>query len=121
MRMQIGVDSFAAVGNGAVTAVERMQGLVEEIVLADEVGLDAFGVGEHHRAEFLDSAPAMILAAAASRTKQITADQCGDGAERGGPGAGVSGVCDAGSDCRTGGRRSWRGAARSSRASRCSG
>ena len=74
--MQIGVDSFAAVQTDpvtgvAVTAVERLTGLVEEIVLADEVGLDAFGVGEHHRAEYLDSAPAMILAAAASRTKRI--------------------------------------------------
>ncbi len=76
MGMQIGVDSFAAVVKDPVTgalvpAAERMGNLVEEIVLADAVGLDAFGVGEHHRAEYLDSAPAMILAAAASRTTQI--------------------------------------------------
>jgi probable LLM family oxidoreductase len=48
-----------------------MQHLLEEIELADRVGLDVFGIGEHHRAEFLDSAPAVILAAAAARTKKI--------------------------------------------------
>ena len=48
-----------------------MQHLLEEIELADKVGLDVFGIGEHHRAEFLDSAPAVILAAAAARTKSI--------------------------------------------------
>ena len=74
--MQIGIDSFAALVADPVTAAmptpaERLQNLIEEIVLADQVGLDAFGVGEHHRAEFLDSAPAIILAAAASRTKNI--------------------------------------------------
>ncbi len=69
--MQLGVDSFAARGSDGVTASERLRNLVEEIELADQVGLDAFGVGEHHREEFLDSAPAVILAAAASRTKQI--------------------------------------------------
>jgi len=75
-RMQIGVDSFAAVGKNPVTgetitAVERIANLLEEIEVADQVGLDAFGLGEHHRAEFLDSAPAVILAAAAVRTTQI--------------------------------------------------
>lgn len=48
-----------------------MQNLLEEMELADQVGLDVFGIGEHHRAEFLDSAPAVILAAAATRTKSI--------------------------------------------------
>ncbi len=74
--MQLGVDSFAAVrrdrSTGAVeSGSERLRNLIEEIELADQVGLDAFGVGEHHREEFLDSAPAVILAAAASRTKNI--------------------------------------------------
>ncbi len=74
--MQIGIDSFAAVYPDprtglAPTAAQRLQDLVEEIELADQVGLDAFGVGEHHRAEFVDAAPTMILAAAASRTKFI--------------------------------------------------
>ncbi len=74
--MQIGCDSFVSIGSDpvtgeTVTAVDRMHGIVEEIVTADQAGLDSFGIGEHHRREFLDSVPAMILAAAASRTKQI--------------------------------------------------
>ena len=74
--MQIGIDSFASVMADAATGVtlspaERLHNLLEEIELADQVGLDVFGVGEHHRREFLDSAPAVILAAAASRTKRI--------------------------------------------------
>jgi probable LLM family oxidoreductase len=74
--MDIGVDSFAAAISDPVTGatikpVDRMEQLLEEIELADKVGLDVFGIGEHHRAEFLDSAPAIILAAAASRTKNI--------------------------------------------------
>src|ERR1700739_40977 len=74
--MQIGIDSFAAAISDPVTGltlspVERMHNLLEEIELADRVGLDVFGIGEHHRAEFLDSAPAVILAAAATRTKNI--------------------------------------------------
>jgi len=74
--MQLGVDSFAAAisdpaSGVAVTPVERMQHLLEEMELADKVGLDVFGIGEHHREEFLDSAPAVILAAAAARTKKI--------------------------------------------------
>ena len=74
--MQIGIDSFAAVvsdpSTGETLAPEvRLNNLIEEIVLADQVGLDSFGVGEHHRPEYLDSAPAIILAAAATRTKSI--------------------------------------------------
>jgi len=74
--MQIGIDSFGAVISDPVSGlrlspVQRMQNLLEEIELADQVGLDVFGIGEHHRAEFLDSAPAVILSAAASRTKNI--------------------------------------------------
>ena len=74
--MQIGIDSFAAamhdpVTGRTITPVERLADLLEEIELADCVGLDVFGIGEHHRAEFLDSAPVVILAAAAARTKRI--------------------------------------------------
>jgi len=74
--MQIGVDSFAAVISDPATgltlsAVQRMQNLLKEMELADEIGLDVFGIGEHHRAEFLDSAPVVILGAAATRTKSI--------------------------------------------------
>src|ERR1700694_2730175 len=72
--MEIGIDSFAARFDDAGLAaspVDRMRELLERIEFADQVGLDVFGVGEHHRREFLDSAPAVILAAAAARTKRI--------------------------------------------------
>src|SRR6202011_3934624 len=74
--MQIGVDSFAAlvpdpITGHTVTARERIVQHLHEIGLASEVGLDTFGLGEHHRAEYLDSAPAIILAAAAARTTNI--------------------------------------------------
>jgi probable LLM family oxidoreductase len=72
--MEIGVDSFAAaIGESSITVSpsDRLRDLLEEIEHADQVGLDVFGVGEHHRKEFLDSAPAVILAAAAARTQRI--------------------------------------------------
>ncbi len=72
--MQVGIDSFAAAfdeNSLAVNPAERLRQLVQQIEHADEVGLDAFGVGEHHRREFLDSAPAVILGAAAARTQRI--------------------------------------------------
>src|ERR1700704_80476 len=72
--MQVGIDSFAAAfdeNSRAVNPAERLRQLVQQIEHADEVGLDAFGVGEHHRREFLDSAPAVILGAAAARTQRI--------------------------------------------------
>jgi probable LLM family oxidoreductase len=72
--MEVGIDSFAAAFDDASLAVnpsERLQDLVKQIERADQVGLDVFGVGEHHRREFLDSAPAVILGAAAARTQRI--------------------------------------------------
>lgn len=74
--MEIGIDSFAAkeLRNNADSAINSSIALVElleRIAYADEVGLDTFGIGEHYRKEFLDSAPAIILAAAAARTKRI--------------------------------------------------
>ena len=74
--MQIGIDSFAAAiqdpeTGTTISPTERLNNLLEEIELADQVGLDIFGIGEHHRPEFLDSAPTIILAAAAARTKNI--------------------------------------------------
>jgi len=72
--MQIGIDSFAAAHDDASQAEDpsqRLRNLIEQIELADQVGLDVFGIGEHHRREFLDSAPAVILGAAASRTSRI--------------------------------------------------
>jgi probable LLM family oxidoreductase len=74
--MHLGVDSFvSAVTDPAsghvVGPEERMAHLLEEIALADQVGLYSFGIGEHHRPEYYDSAPAVILAAAAARTSRI--------------------------------------------------
>jgi probable LLM family oxidoreductase len=72
--MEIGIDSFAAAYTDtslAVSPSNRLRDLVEEIEHADRVGLDVFGIGEHHRREYLDSAPAVILGAAAARTSRI--------------------------------------------------
>ena len=72
--VQVGIDSFAAAYDEASLAVstsDRLRNIVEQIEHADQVGLDVFGIGEHHRRDYLDSAPAMILAAAAARTRQI--------------------------------------------------
>lgn len=73
--MEIGIDSFAALfDNGTAqkpSGAEAMGQLLDRIERADQVGLDVFGIGEHHRSQFLDSAPAVILAAAAARTQRI--------------------------------------------------
>src|SRR5712675_961971 len=72
--MQIGIDSFAAAytdSSLAESASDRLRNLVEQIEHADQVGLDVFGIGEHHRREYLDSAPVVILGAAAARTQRI--------------------------------------------------
>ena len=72
--MEVGIDSFAAAydqSSQAISPSERLRNVVEQIEYADQVGLDVFGIGEHHRKEYLDSAPAMILAAAAARTERI--------------------------------------------------
>lgn len=74
--MELGISSFGevvpdGVAGNARNAHLRMQQLLEEIKLADEVGLDVFALGEHHRPDFIISAPEVILAAAASLTKQI--------------------------------------------------
>ena len=74
--MEIGIDSFAAILPDPATGIipspsARLANLLEEVEVADQVGLDLFGIGEHHRPEFLDAAPAIILAAAAARTRNI--------------------------------------------------
>jgi probable LLM family oxidoreductase len=69
--MEIGIDSFAAAMIAGKTNAQSMAELLNRIELADKVGLDVFGIGEHHRKEFLDSATAVILAAAAARTRNI--------------------------------------------------
>jgi probable LLM family oxidoreductase len=73
--MEFGVMTFADMephtANPGVTGKQRMQDLLEEIQLADQLGLDIFGLGEHHRPDYLISSPAVALAAAASLTKNI--------------------------------------------------
>jgi len=72
--LQVGIDSFAAAYDDASLAVspsQRLRDLVEQIEHADQVGLDVFGIGEHHRRDYLDSAPPIILGAAATRTQRI--------------------------------------------------
>lgn len=74
--MELGIDSFVATAPDPATGATRspavrLQHLLDEIVSADELGLDIFGIGEHHRHDFVDSAPTVILAAAAARTKKI--------------------------------------------------
>jgi probable LLM family oxidoreductase len=74
--MQIGIDSFVetVVGSGrspAELGAERVRELLEEIELADRVGVDVYGIGEHHREEYIASSPAVLLAAAAARTQNI--------------------------------------------------
>jgi probable LLM family oxidoreductase len=71
--MQVGIDSFAAWDNTglSLSPSERLRKLVEQIEYADKMGVDLFGIGEHHRKEFLDSAPTVILGAAAARTQRI--------------------------------------------------
>jgi probable LLM family oxidoreductase len=68
--VEIGVYTFAEL-RGDVDPERRMQELMEEADLADEVGLDVFGVGEHHRPDFAVSSPAVVLGAAAARTRRI--------------------------------------------------
>ena len=74
--MEIGIDSFAAAKlsedkSGSINNSQSLDELIERIVFADQNKLDVFGIGEHHRKEFLDSAPVVILAAAAAKTKYI--------------------------------------------------
>ena len=74
--MKLGIDSFVSTVTDPATEhvigpAERMEHLLEEIVTADEAGLHSFGIGEHHRSEYYDSAPPVILGAAAARTSRI--------------------------------------------------
>jgi probable LLM family oxidoreductase len=74
--MQIGIYTFADTSpdpatGATISSAQRLRQILEEIALADQVGLDVFGVGEHHRADFASSAPAVVLAAGAERSKRI--------------------------------------------------
>jgi probable LLM family oxidoreductase len=74
--MEIGLYTFGDIGTDPVTRhrvgpPERLRQLVEEIILADQAGLDVFGLGEHHRPDYAVSSPAVVLAAAATQTKRV--------------------------------------------------
>src|SRR5947209_2094855 len=68
--MELGLATFADLSSG-ITPEQRMRDLLEEATLADQLGLDVFAIGEHHRPDFLSSAPAVALAAIAARTERI--------------------------------------------------
>ena len=69
--MEIGIDSFAGLREGEYDGAAAINELLERIQFADQVGLHTFGIGEHHRQEFLDSSPFNILSAAAAKTEKI--------------------------------------------------
>ena len=74
--MQLGIYPFAeatpdAMSGHPLSPEPRLANLMEEVALADEVGLDVFGIGEHHRADYVVSTPAVVLAAAAMRTARL--------------------------------------------------
>jgi alkanesulfonate monooxygenase SsuD/methylene tetrahydromethanopterin reductase-like flavin-dependent oxidoreductase (luciferase family) len=74
--MELGVYTFGELTRDPSTGhlispAQRLRDLIEEVALADQVGLDVFGLGEHHRPDYVVSAPAVVLAAAAERTKRI--------------------------------------------------
>src|SRR5689334_25284339 len=68
--MELGLSTFADLSSG-ISPQQRMRDLLEEAVLADELGLDVFAIGEHHRPDFLISSPAVALAAVAAQTELI--------------------------------------------------
>src|SRR5450756_1768711 len=68
--MELGLATFADLSSG-ISPEQRMRDLIEEAVLADQLGLDVFAIGEHHRPDFLISSPAVALAAVAAKTERI--------------------------------------------------
>jgi alkanesulfonate monooxygenase SsuD/methylene tetrahydromethanopterin reductase-like flavin-dependent oxidoreductase (luciferase family) len=74
--MELGISTFVELTpdprtGKTISAYQRIQNLMEEVELADQLGLDIFAIGEHHRPDFIVSSPAIVLAAAAVKTKQI--------------------------------------------------
>ena len=96
--MELGLMTFADMEpeifpGRAVNAHQRIQDLMEEIQLADQLGLDVFGIGEHHRPDYAASSPAVLLAAAAMITKNIKLSSAVTVLSSDDPGAGVSKFC----------------------------
>ena len=99
--MELGITTFAETYADPTTGRvpshgERLRDLLEEVEVAEQVGLDVYGVGEHHRADFAASAPAVVLAAAAARTSRIRLTSAVTVLQLGGPGADVPGLRHAG-------------------------
>ena len=90
--MELGITTFAEVTEAGVSPGERLRQVVEEAVLAEQVGLSVYGVGEHHRPDMAASAPAVVLATIAGPHGTHPAQQRGDGAQLGGPRPGVPGL-----------------------------
>ena len=94
--MEIGIYTFGELTSDAVTPEQRLADLIEEIELADTLGLDVFAVGEHHRPDFAVSAPAVVLGTAAGRTEKHPAVQRGERPQLGRPRPRVPAVLDPG-------------------------
>ena len=97
--MEIGLDSFVAATidsktGQAIEPARHLNELLDAITLADEVGLDAFGIGEHHRQEFLDSAPPRHPGRGGCSNQADPPNQCGDRTQRGRSGPGIPAICD---------------------------
>ncbi|MGP3739809.1 LLM class flavin-dependent oxidoreductase [Bacillus sp. 4A_MP2] len=79
--MELGISTFVETTpdfqtGKTVSHAQRIREVVEEIILADQVGLDVFGVGEHHREDFAASNPAVVLAACGNANKEYSSDKC---------------------------------------------
>ncbi len=112
--MELGIYTFAEMSpdpktGQLISPASALRDLIEEIELADQLGLDVFGVGEHHRPDFVVSAPAVVLAAAAARTKTDPPDQRGHRALLRRSGARLPGVRHARPASPAAGPRSWPG------------
>jgi alkanesulfonate monooxygenase SsuD/methylene tetrahydromethanopterin reductase-like flavin-dependent oxidoreductase (luciferase family) len=99
--LEIGIYSFADItpnwrSGHSISVEQRFTEIVAAAKLADEAGLDLFGIGEHHRLDIAISATPVVLAAIAAATKRIRTDQCGDDPFHRGPREGVRELCHGG-------------------------
>jgi len=116
--MELGLATFADLSSG-VSPEQRMRELLEEAVLADQLGLDVFAIGEHHRPDFLISSPAVALAAIAVKTERIRLSSAVTVLSSDDPVRVFQQFAEV--DLLSGGRaESWRGGDRSPSPSRCS-
>jgi hypothetical protein len=119
--VELGLATFADLASGARTCqpAQRMRELIEEVELADQLGLDVFAIGEHHRPDFLVSSPAVVLGGAAVKTERIRLSSAVTVLSSDDPVRVFQEFAEV-DLLSAGARRSWPGAARSSSRSRCS-